>query len=365
MKKKWVAMVCVWAMLLTALLPSAWAAEPAGAVSSNIHKNDYTTWSRPVTSYLYENETGGLTRVEYLNGSVIVEDYSSSFALQNSRTIPVELSIWGGFFAGEDYNFLVFGQENPSESDSTEVIRVVKYSKDWQRLGQASLRGANTTVPFDAGSLRCDEYGGYLYIRTSHEMYRYTDGLNHQANLMLAVRQSDMSITDSFYDIWNTDYGYVSHSFNQFIIIDEEGRIVTLDHGDANPRAMTFMRYYSNAGTGKFSGQTYGTWCSVGEQRTFAGASGNNTTGASIGGLAETTDCYMMAYNYDGVGGTGDRSVYLQAMDISTGRGKDYQITTSGGSTTPVLASTGLNGGYLLWNGKSGYTANETLYYLN
>ena len=62
MKKKWVAMVCVWAMLLTALLPSAWAAEPAGAVSSNIHKNNYTTWSAPVTSYLYENEAGGLTR---------------------------------------------------------------------------------------------------------------------------------------------------------------------------------------------------------------------------------------------------------------------------------------------------------------
>ena len=109
---------------------------------------------------------------------------------------------------------------------------MVKYSKDWQRLGQASLYGANTTVPFDAGSLRMDEYGGYLYIRTCHEMYTNSDGLNHQANLTMAVRQSDMSVTDSYYEVMNTDYGYVSHSFNQFILVDEQGRIVTLDHGD-------------------------------------------------------------------------------------------------------------------------------------
>ena len=66
----------------------------------------------------------------------MAEDYSPDFQYLSGRTIPMELSRWGGFFAGADYNFFVFGQENPSESDSTEVIRVVKYSKDWQRLGQ-------------------------------------------------------------------------------------------------------------------------------------------------------------------------------------------------------------------------------------
>ena len=364
MKKRILSLFLTLTTALSLAVVPVSAVGEAPAVSDNLNSQDYTTWSRPVESYLYENEEGGLTRVEYINGQIVVEDYSSDFQFQSGRTIPMELSIWGGFFAGEDYNFFVFGQQNPSERDSVEVIRVVKYSKDWQRLGQASLMGANTLTPFDAGSLRMDEYQGYLYIRTCHTMYTYSDGLNHQANLMLAVQQSDMSVTDAYYDIWNTDYGYVSHSFNQFILIDQEGRIVTLDHGDASPRAVTFMRYYSNAGTGKFSGRIYGQWCSVGEQRSFAGASGNNTTGASVGGLAETSDCYMMAYNYDGVGGTGDRNVYLQAMDIATGRGKDYQITRSGGSTTPVLASAGLGGGYLLWNGKDGYNVSDTLYYL-
>ena len=241
------ALACAAALVLSLVPGTAAAAGPAQ--SRNIHKNDYTTWSRPVTSYLY-GHNGGLTRVEYTGGQIVVEDYDSSFALQSSRTVPMELSLWGGFFAGEDYNFLIFGQSNPSESDSAEVIRVVKYDKDWNRLGQASLRGANTVIPFDAGSLRCDEYGGYLYLRTSHEMYTSDDGLNHQSNLTMAVRQSDMSITDSYYDVMNISYGYVSHSFNQFILVDSQGRLAIISKEDlavpasvatvgANPRAVT------------------------------------------------------------------------------------------------------------------------------
>lgn len=365
MKKRACSLFLALAVMLSLTVVPAGAAE-SPAVSRNRSAQDYTTWSKPVNSYLFENGAGGLTRVEHISGQIVVEDYSSDFQFQSSRTIPMELSLWGGFFAGEDYNFFVFGQENPSESDNAEVIRVVKYSKDWQRLGQASLRGANTTIPFEAGSLRMDEYGGYLYIRTCHEMYTSDDGLNHQANLTMAVDQSSMEVTDSYYDVMNASYGYVSHSFNQFLLVDEEGRIVALDHGDAYPRAMTFMRYYADAATGQFTDSFYqGRLCSVGEQRTFAGAVGDNVTGASVGGLAETSECYMMAYNYDGAGGSGPRDVYLQAMDIATGKGKDYQITQSGGSTTPVLAPTGLDGGYLLWNGKDGYPAVDTLFYVH
>lgn len=356
------ALACAAALVLSLVPGTAAAAGPAQ--SRNIHKNDYTTWSRPVTSYLY-GHNGGLTRVEYTGGQIVVEDYDSSFALQSSRTVPMELSLWGGFFAGEDYNFLIFGQSNPSESDSAEVIRVVKYDKDWNRLGQASLRGANTVIPFDAGSLRCDEYGGYLYLRTSHEMYTSDDGLNHQSNLTMAVRQSDMSITDSYYDVMNISYGYVSHSFNQFVIVDEDGHLVALDHGDAYPRSVVFTKYYADAGTGRFTGSRYGQWCSYGDMLEFAGATGANATGGSVGGLAETRDCYIMAYSYNGTGqGSGDRYPYYHYMDKASGRSWQVQINLPG-CTTPVLAPTGLDGGYLLWNGKEDYTANDTLYYVH
>lgn len=250
------------------------------------------------------------------------------------------------------------------ESNSTEVIRVVKYDKNWNRLGQASLNGANTVIPFDGGSLRCDEYSGYLYIRTCHKMYKSNDGLNHQSNLTMAVRQSDMSVTDSYYDVMNSSYGYISHSFNQFIIVDQDGKLVTLDHGDAYPRGVVFCKYYADAGSGMFTGQGYGQWCSCGNMIDFAGAVGDNTTGGSVGGLEETSDCYIMTYNYDGQGGTGDRYPYCHWMDKASGKSWSAKLTQTPGATTPVLASTGLNGGYMLWNGKSGRTVSDTLYYI-
>lgn len=361
--KKLTAAACALTLSLT-LQPGVLAAGTSVS-TKNINKQDYTTYGSTVTSYLYENGQGGVTRVEYTGGTVVVEDYDGSYNLTGSRSVQAELPIWGGFFAGKDANFLIFGQKNPGQSDSAEVIRVVKYSKDWQRQGQASLKGANTTVPFDAGSLRCDEYGGYLYIRTCHEMYKSKDGYNHQSNLTMAVRQSDMTITDSYYDVMNSSYGYISHSFNQFLIVDEDGKIVTLDHGDAYPRGVVFCKYYADAGSGKFTGQRYGNWCSCGEMLKFAGSVGNNTTGGSIGGLAETTDCYVMAYNYDGKGGTGPRDAYYHYMDKTSGKSWSVKLTSgTPGVTTPVLAPAGLTGGYVMWNGKSGSTPNDTLYYM-
>lgn len=361
--KRLAAAACALTLLLTALPAVSAAGTPVS--SRNINRQDYTTYGSTVTSYLYENEQGGVTRVEYTGGAVVVEDYDGAYNLTSSRSIQPELPVWGGFFAGRDANFLIFGQNNPSQSNSAEVIRVVKYSKDWQRQGQASLKGANTTVPFDAGSLRCDEYGGYLYIRTCHEMYTSKDGYNHQSNLTMAVRQSDMTITDSYYDVMNSSYGYISHSFNQFLIVDGDGKIVTLDHGDAYPRGVVFCKYYADAGSGKFTGQRYGSWCSCGEMLKFAGSIGSNTTGGSVGGLAETTDCYVMAYNYDGKGGTGPRDAYYHYMDKASGRSWSMKLTSgTPGVTTPVLAPTGLSGGYVMWNGKSGSAPNDTLYYL-
>ena len=163
------------------------AASSQPLYSSNAGAQNYLgyagQWAQPVKSHLYENAVGGVTRVEYYGDTVIVEDYDSSYRFLSRKEIPLELPIWGGFFAGENANFLIFGKENPSQSDSAEVIRVVKYSKDWQRQGSYSLNGANTTVPFDAGSVRCTELNGDLYVRTCHEMYTSKDGKNHQSNM--------------------------------------------------------------------------------------------------------------------------------------------------------------------------------------
>ena len=90
-------------------------------------------------------------------GGVLAEYYNKSFRRTSKKKIPMELSKYGGFYAGKDAYFLVFGQDNPQDNDNVEVLRVVKYSKKWKRLGAASLRRADTTEMFHAGDLRMAE----------------------------------------------------------------------------------------------------------------------------------------------------------------------------------------------------------------
>ena len=347
MKKKCLAVLLA-AVLAVGLLPATAFAADSPAESRNCVQRAYTKYGSTINSYLYENESGGLTRVEYIYDHIVVEDYDSSFRFQSSRTIPMELNKWGGFFAGETCNFFVFGQYNYGEDDSKEVIRVVKYSKDWQRLGEASLLGANTVNPFPYGSLRFAEYNGMLYIRTCHEMYKSSDGRNHQANLTMAVRESDMTVTDAAYRVAYNGTGYVSHSFNQFIMADQQQRIVALDHGDGFPRGVVLSVFPAGAGSEKITGGRAQTAI----VQSFPGTIGDNTTGAALGGLAETANGYVAAYNYDGKGSTStfaNRSVYFAYVNKS-----DLKVTTkaisSAGTLVPILVPTGLDGGYILWN---------------
>ena len=159
-------------------LPATAAEESSPMVTNNIGDQDYPYyWSQTVKAYLYEDSNGTLLRVEALKDSVVVERYNADFTYRAHIVLPNELPIFGGFYEGEDSLFLVFGQANPEEDDNKEVVRVVRYKKNWVRMGHASLYGANTTVPFDAGSLRMTQCGDMLYVHTSHEMYESDDGL--------------------------------------------------------------------------------------------------------------------------------------------------------------------------------------------
>lgn len=358
--RKLLSALCALALILS-LVPAAQAAGTP-AESNNLNACTYPNFhAAPIKSYLFDNG-GGLTRVEYIlsQKSIVVEDYSGSFQLQSSRTIPFELSVWGGFFAGQSYNFFIFGQNNPGESDSVEVIRVVKYDKNWNRLGQASVYGANTTKPFDAGSVRCAESGGMLYIHTSHEMYHSSDGLNHQANMNIAVRQSDMKVTETGCTI-SGYVNYVSHSLNQFILADLSGNLLTADHGDAFPRAIRLTCLYGAAGK-EGPEPTDGAYLARVDTPDFRGTRGQNETYAQLGGLAETSNGYLISYDHKDTTGAWDpyqvKLGYIAKNALQ--RGSELgsfqvaQLTNynelSLKVSTPVLIPNGSGGGYVLWS---------------
>ena len=288
----------------------------SGGVSDNLSANNISTYySRTVNSYLYENEDGTLTRVEYVSGTgVLVEvlDPSDGSTL-SSMTLDMELPIWGGFYSGEEYNYLVFGQANYGEDDDVEVIRVVKYSRDWERLDSCSICGANTYEPFEAGSLRMTEAGGNLYLYTCHTMYEESDGYNHQANMTFVLDEDSMEVVDSYYDVMNISYGYVSHSFNQFIQTDGE-YLYRVDLGDAAPRAVSITKTAVGDDVTDLDSYTYAL--SIGGSY----ASNGNYTGVSIGGFELSTDNCLIVGNSvdqdsDDYSTYGQRNIFLLVTD--------------------------------------------------
>lgn len=322
-------------MLLGLVLPAhaVTTTTPGDSNNADDHEYLYERWSSPICSYLEPHEDGTVTRVEYTGEELVAELYDGDLNFISGQTIEMELPLFGGFYHGETHNFLVFGQENPTEDNTREVVRVVCYTRDWQRVGSASLYGANTTVPFRAGTVRFAECNGYLYIRTCHEMYMSSDGLNHQSNMTLNIRIADMTITDSFYNVGNINYGYVSHSFNQFIAVDGKD-LVAVDHGDAHPRSVVLFRYKTPAGQDRFTkmvakplgnGQYIAVCADYVNVLPIGGMSGSNDTGVSLGGFEISDSAYLIVGNTGPQGenynAEGQRSIFVSVTskeDFST-----------------------------------------------
>ena len=213
----------------------------ANCMNYGVH--DFHTYGSTDFSYMYRNSDGTISTVVWgnvsstgdNNGVVIVEKYDSNFQyIEGSRKeIPYELDWRGGFYSGSVYNYLVFGQSNTECSSTKEVLRVVKYDKDWNRLGSCSFSNIDSYEIFDAASCRMDEVNGYLYIVTAGTMAKVysIDNLHHQGDKILRVNIETMQgeeIDSS-----------VSHSFNQFITSDDD-RFYVLQHGDGFPRGIAF-----------------------------------------------------------------------------------------------------------------------------
>ncbi len=268
--------------------------EQTPAISYNRNGYDYVNlsrWTTPINSHLVA-ENGGYTRVEAIGDVLTVERYDENLQFVSRRDIPLELPLFGGVYLCEDYNFVVVGQENLEENNDAEVFRIIRYTKDWVREDAASIRGANTTIPFDAGCLRFARSGDMLYIRTCHEMYMAYDGKNHQANVTLCVDIPAMEVTSQFTHVLNSAYGYVSHSFNQFILVDGTD-VLALDHGDAYPRAIVIFRYDGSNGTLDFDEIVP----SVNVLEIAESTDHYNDTGVEIGGFEFSDTHYLVAGN--------------------------------------------------------------------
>ena len=300
----------------------------SGAASNNISTNNYSRWSAVQSSYLTENSDHTLSRIEHTNSGVRIETYSADGkTLQSTKTLANELPLFGGYFAGKNNNYL--GQTNPTESNSKEVVRVVKYTKDWNRVSDCKISDCNTTTPFIYSNSRMLELEGKLYIYTGHEMYADKDGRHHQANLLLTVNESTMQLTDAAYDVSNLSTGYVSHSFNQFIATDGSA-IYRVDHLESNNTTIDGALLSVNGITlSKYNKADKSTAVKVIAPVKFD-QNTNNYTGAAIGGFALGSGSSLIAYTQDVSTTSRVRNVKLSVTDTDFSTTKQIKLTNYG-----------------------------------
>lgn len=257
----------------------AYHAASKGTLENNAQGREYTRWASPIQQYVYANKDQTLTTVD-ASDKLYIHTYNDRFELVSSVAMDYELPMFGAFYSGSDYNYIVFGQENKAEKDSLEVLRVVKYDKQFKRISSAAVTNAYTVIPFDAGSARLAEQGSTLVLHTARERYTTEDGLNHQSQLTVMIDSEKMQVTN---DLGRFQKNHVSHSFDQYVLFDGAEHVL-LDHGDAYPRSIVIQ---------KGDGLSYVERDVV----TIPGRIGANATGVSLGGFEQSGSSYLVAYN--------------------------------------------------------------------
>ena len=327
---------------------------------SNAGAQNYDRWSSTVKSYIFK-QSGTVYMTVFGREddySASAEYYDTNYNIKKVVNVKKELPVFGAFYGTDKYFFLITGQNNKDQSEDVEIYRITKYDRNWKRLGSVGLYDCNTTVPFDAGSCRVTDNGTYMIIRTCHEMYN-----GHQANVTIEVNMENLAITDSYTSVMNTGYGYVSHSFNQFVKI-ENNKIVAVDHGDAYPRSAVLINYKTNMSTGKFV-PGYGSQCAVKDVMTYMGNTGANDTGATIGGFDISDTSYIVVGNSikqdSNYASRSTRNIYVCSVGKSGGEVTTRWYTSLPEGTqstqTPHLVKINSNKFMILWghNGRVYY----------
>ncbi|MBS7113700.1 MAG: hypothetical protein KH080_05170, partial [Ruminococcus sp.] len=157
--------------------------------------------------------------------------------------------------------------------------------------------------------------------------------------------------------VMNVDYGYVSHSFNQFIKTDGN-HIVALDHGDAHPRSAVLVKYNSDFTTGKFFPSYFEQVSNIDVVTYPEYTAGHyNYTGAAIGGFDVSSSSYIVAQStvdLDYINTSETRNVYVSAVSKDLSTNKLNKITSyaegTASASAPQLVKINNNSFLLLWS---------------
>lgn len=331
----------------------------SGLMSNNIHDHAYEGNAKVANSYLVQNPDGTLTRLENFGNVFLTECYSGAFKLLTQGALFYELPYFGGFYAGANYNYFIFGQANSTKNANTEVIRIVRYTKNWVRVGSASLTNCNTTMPFTGCNTSFAEFGNLLYIRCGHTEYS-----GQQSTMTMTYDNS----TNAFIDLqcaggngstganYNTAATYIGTA---------NGRVTVCDDLNGKPAGVRMSTYGILSGIKQYAGNCW-TMNALGDN----GSLYKGTPFLSVGGMAVNTQYAIAVGTTTPMDGTsGSRNVFVATTpygNFSSGAGQIKYLTgfayDAKSCSTPYLIEVG---GYymVLWEEKNGYSDMEKVYY--
>ena len=234
-------------------------------------------------------------------------EYDSEMNFMGARIIPSELERYGGFYSGEDAYYFLFAANNTEEDDSKEVFRVVKYSKDWKRLGSAAITGDSgfgheVRYPFSWGTLDMLEKNGILYIVCGHEGYvDESVGMGHQGLLVIRVDENELTGYISTANLW--------HSFSQNLALSEDGEIYMVEESEGSEA--TVVSWLTDEGT-YHSHQVQGEYWYYNESEIIEVLKygGQRTSAWAVATYATSNDIQVTGSNILTVGSSIDQSRY-------------------------------------------------------
>ncbi|MBQ8762533.1 MAG: Ig-like domain-containing protein [Clostridia bacterium] len=258
----------------------------ASSTSNTILDPNISRWAYTKKSYVYQD--GENIVVIRIGENVSATTYNMNYQKLSEKNLEFELPVFGGFFSGEAFNYIAFGQSNTEESETKEVYRIVKYDKEFNKISHASIIGSqcHTITPFAHGSASMAESGKELTLHTARKRFTSDDGLNHQSQFTVVLDTTTMTPINNlklFQD------NHVSHSFNQFVQYDN-GKRVLVDHGDAYPRSVVLSKYTGMSSYG------YERYTEI-DLFDIPGATGANCTGVNLGGFEVSENNYIVSIN--------------------------------------------------------------------
>lgn len=301
---------------------------------SNVKSIGVDVFGSCKTSFININEQG--YQMVVYKDKLYIEQYDKQWNRLWSKTLELELPIWGGYYCGTDYNFVVCGQNrNGADDNGGEVYRIIKYDKDFKRIASCSLKSneSYTIIPFDAGEVSIDENYTDLVVYTSRLRL---DG--HQSNIRITIDKENMTLKErigvnAFPEI------HVSHSFRQIVRYDND-KLVYADLSDGYPhRSIYLQSAYVNS-----------------PMLEIEGDDGDNVTNADLTGLGISDDTYIVTgtYLHNNI-----NNVYVSCVSKATGEVTgtwitDCNVYNSNIAYAPRIIQISDNRYVLMWGTQAG-----------